>query len=284
MALASEDAPGMPPPPSLALPPCAAGPGAAAGAAPLAALPAEAVSYFTRGSPACPLDAHASGASGDLEGGSEEALRPEEEAHQRLVEEWSGRLGAASAEAQLPLAAVEEAPAVELHAPRLVRATADKIELTCYIQDLEYRLLEYVLEVHSCDGPQGAAPARVYYARLGEQRKVDEVAFEVPSQRPTGQTLWEAGRRYQFRIVGRCVRCSWLPFAPWQVVSEWSEASVISPLPRGAARRRSSWPQRPPPGHEDPPRRQRQRQRQRLLVEGASPTAATRCLMLGASR
>jgi len=168
-----------------------------------------------------------------------ETLRGPEEEHRRLVHKWSDMLRDARPEAHLPVHATQEGLAVDLASPQLQRVSKEILSLTCCVRDLEYRLLEYVIEIRHCDGgPQAAAPARVYYARLGEQRKVDEVAFRVPRRRPSGQTLWVLGGRYQFRIIGRCARCSWLPFAPWQIVSAWSEPELLTHV-RGARRRSS---------------------------------------------
>ena len=36
---------------------------------------------------------------------------------------------------------------------------------------MRFRVSGYVVEVKHCGGPDGAAPARVYYARTVEQRK-----------------------------------------------------------------------------------------------------------------
>jgi len=159
-----------------------------------------------------------------------ERLRRPEAEHKELVEKWSKLLGAADVEAQLDCASMlENAPVVEIKPPVLQKISKAMLQLTSCIHDLEYRIVEYVLEIRDAlGGPQGAAPARVYYARLGEQRKVDEVAFDVPKRRATGQSVWEVGRTYQFRLVGRCSRCSWLPFAPWQVMSEWSDPMLLT--------------------------------------------------------
>lgn len=126
--------------------------------------------------------------------------------------------------------------------PRLKRLTNDVLALTCSITDLEYRLVEYVLEVQHCNGAiRSPAPWRVYYARVGEQRKRDDVTFPVPRRKPCGQVLWEPGGVYQFRLTGRCAYPAQdggfyslrsdgqLP--PRQVVSEWS-ANI--PLPATA--------------------------------------------------
>jgi len=167
-----------------------------------------------------------------------DVLREPEDEHRRLVSQWSCMLHDARNEAQLPARAFEGTLAVDLAAPVLQRVCREKLELMCCVHDLEYRLIEYVIEVRDCEGGrQSAAPARVYFARLGEQRKVDDVAFDVPHRRPTGQSLWEVGGWYQFRIIGRCSRCSWQPLAPWQVTSEWSEPTQL--LHTRSARRRA---------------------------------------------
>lgn len=169
-----------------------------------------------------------------------DALRGPEEEHRQLVDKWSGMLREARSEAQLPSGAFQDSVGVDLSPPVLRRVRKDRLELTSCVQDLEYRVMEYVVEVRECSGgPQSAAPARVYYARLGEQRKIDQVAFDVPRARSTGCELWGLGRWYQFRLVGRCTRCPWQPLVPWQVNSEWSEPVLLT-LPRTSRRRSGS--------------------------------------------
>lgn len=117
--------------------------------------------------------------------------------------------------------------------PQFGRVTGNALELTCRIIDLEYRLVEYVLEVQGCDGvgPRGV-PWRVYYARVGEQRKRDQVRFVVPRLKPCGRPLWEPEGVYQFRLTGRCRRhsASTLPGQlPWQITSGWSARVALPP-------------------------------------------------------
>lgn len=163
-------------------------------------------------------------------GGHAEAvsmLREPEDAHQQLTRKWSRLFESADPKHRLPDVPVHP---LEILPPQVYRVTEDVLELICDITDLEYRLIEYVLEVRRCEGPYGAAPARVYYARVGEQRKVDQVRFEVPRVRQTGgPALWEARGVYQFRLVGRCERCPQLPapVAPWQAASEWSAPAAL---------------------------------------------------------
>merc|ERR1712190_143425 len=113
--------------------------------------------------------------------------------------------------------------------PPRVRHVSDRsIELLCRISDLEYRLVEYVVEIRHCNGPYGAAPSRVYFARLGEQSKVDDVSFAVPRHRGNEmQALWEPHGVYQFRVIGRYKRGIHIPLTSWQVASEWSDPVTV---------------------------------------------------------
>lgn len=170
------------------------------------------------------------------------ALAGLEQEFGQLAEDWSHRmnLGAKDGEAPGDLTGAE----VTLHiaAPKVCRADADELELSCQVTDLEYRLLEYVLEVRNCDRLHpGAPPMRVYYTRQGEQRKVDQVDLTLPRRRDSGQEVWQPGCRHQFRVVGHFARQAWQPLLPWQVLSEWSKPVLIpaareAPL-RGSRRR-----------------------------------------------
>jgi len=164
-------------------------------------------------------------------------LSEPDEAHQRLARQWSRLLKSADLERQIPDVPV---PPLQISPPQVYRVSEDFLELVCDITDLEYRLIEYVLEVRRYDGPWGAAPARVYYARVGEQRKLDQVRFQVPRQRQTGgPALWEPRGVYQFRLIGRCERCPQVPVAPWQVASEWSKPVSLPSSQREHPRRGS---------------------------------------------
>ncbi|CAE7467804.1 secG [Symbiodinium pilosum] len=98
------------------------------------------------------------------------------------------------------------AAALHIEAPILEKVGRDAVELSCHIVDLQFRMSGYVVEVKHCGGPDGAAPARVYYARTVEQRKVELVEFLVPRVRSSGQAVWQQGERYKFRIRGCCER------------------------------------------------------------------------------
>jgi len=175
-----------------------------------------------------PEKAYASEDAGD---GLQEGLAFLE--HQRLIGKWSRLLGPL-AELPDPLVAT-----LDIASPQVQSMCEDALELTCHIRDLESRLLTYVLEVSRWDGPRGAAPFRVYYARTKEQQKLDSVQFLVPRLRPRGPpgatALWEHGGKYRFRITGFYERCLTTPEVPGQVVSEWSEPVLLVLQQRGGA-------------------------------------------------
>jgi hypothetical protein len=159
-----------------------------------------------------------------------ELLQDPVKAHQHLVDEWSGYLGEAGYEEQLPCPE-GWMPSLDLAPPELRSVRRDSLDIVCRIVDLDYRLIEYVVEVRGCGGGRvEAAPARVYFAKSGQQRKIDPVKFSVPRIRGkiwrNGHAyeteIWTHGLAYQFRVTGRCERCPALPEAPWQVASEWS--------------------------------------------------------------
>lgn len=153
-------------------------------------------------------------------------LQDPEEAHERLVQKWSKLLDSSGAEIQLrDLLDV----ALGVEAPELERVGKEALELSCHVTDLEFRITGYVLEVRCCDGPDGAAPSRVYYARSAEQRKLERVQFLVPRLRPNGLPLWEMGGSFRFRVTGCCERGPQrLPARTIrQVTSSWSEAYVL---------------------------------------------------------
>jgi len=153
-------------------------------------------------------------------------LQGSQDEHQRLVLRWSE----AFLSHQLP--EVSPGGPLDLGPPHLRHCCEQAVDLICRVVDLEYRILEYVLEVKCCEGPQAAAPARLYYARMGEQRKVDDVEFTAPRWRPSsGVAVWEPGKAFQFRLTGRCERCplTTLGGTPWQVASAWSDPAVLSP-------------------------------------------------------
>ncbi|CAE7371574.1 unnamed protein product [Symbiodinium natans] len=143
------------------------------------------------------------------------------------------------------------AAALRIQAPVLEKVGHDAVELSCHVVDLQFRVSGYVVEVKHCGGPDGAAPARVYYARTVEQRKVESVEFLVPRIRSSGQAVWQRGERYKFRIRGCCERrLAPEPGAPRQVVSDWSISACLTPQCRHRAssaraariRRLSSFP------------------------------------------
>jgi len=101
------------------------------------------------------------------------------------------------------------------------------LTLCCHVVDLEYRLVEYILEVRCCNGPFGSAPTKIYFARSREQRKQDEVTFNIPRSRSAGVAVWALGNTYRFRIIGRCDRCPSLPKTFQQVNSEWSPPTML---------------------------------------------------------
>ncbi|CAK0824197.1 unnamed protein product, partial [Prorocentrum cordatum] len=168
------------------------------------------------------------------------ALEAEDALHGCLAEAWAHRLDYAGPAARL----LEAGSWLDIDPPELEHVSAESVGVSCVIADLEYRLVEYVLEVRRCDGaPRGGAPLRVYYARTGAQRKVDDVLFEVPRRRPAGVPVWEPGGVYQFRLTGRCCRreMAYLHhpnhsrLVPQQVASEWSRpAPLLPPRPRRA--------------------------------------------------
>eukprot|EP00927_Polykrikos_kofoidii_P043126 TRINITY_DN37196_c0_g2_i1.p1 TRINITY_DN37196_c0_g2~~TRINITY_DN37196_c0_g2_i1.p1 ORF type:complete len:385 (+),score=60.52 TRINITY_DN37196_c0_g2_i1:83-1237(+) len=166
-------------------------------------------------------------------------LRGLVETHEQLVRKWCKLLGDDVIEKQLPddvrLSSLDVAP------PVLRRVRQDGLLLVCSVTDVEYRIIEYILEVRKCGWIQGgAAPSRIYYARMGKQRKVDTVTFPVPRARPCGIAIWNVGDTCQFRVIARCERCPMLPMAPWQVVSDWSEPThlLLRPRDTGMAPRR----------------------------------------------
>jgi len=122
--------------------------------------------------------------------------------HQCLVQEWSDALRAASADRLLA-----EQYSLKVSRPCVECTSEELVEITCKVVDLEFRIVEYVLETLCCEGPLGAAPARLFYGRTGEQRKVDVVNFSVPRWRSTGSSVWQPGKAFKFRIIGRCERC-----------------------------------------------------------------------------
>lgn len=127
--------------------------------------------------------------------------------------------------------------ALDISVPRLQHVRASTLDLVCRVTDLDYRVLEYVLEVRDCTSRTAAAPGRLYYARLGEQRKVDDVTFKVPMHRANGCAVWAFGRSYAFRLTGRCARLPPSHNAPWHVVSSWSEVTPALRMPRKRERR-----------------------------------------------
>eukprot|EP00435_Cladocopium_sp_Y103_P003509 s2943_g1.t1 len=158
--------------------------------------------------------------SGHLE--AAEVLRHPEETHRHLVRAWYKCL---SRGPKVGFDDLIEA-ALLIKAPEVEKVGQDALELCCQVVDLGFRIAGYVVEVKDCRGPSGAAPARVYYARTKEQRKVDEVEFLVPRLRQTsGQAIWQRGGTYQFRLRGCCDRRSAPdPYSLRQVVSDWSPA------------------------------------------------------------
>jgi len=161
-----------------------------------------------------------------------ELLQDRAEEHQSLVKEWSSYCGEAGYETQLPHPE-GWLPSLDLAPPQVRSVRRLSLDLVCRIVDLDYRLIEYVVEVRGCGGGRvEAAPVRVYFVKTGEQRKIDSVKFSVPRTREnvtemprTGENrteIWRHGLTYQFRVTGRCERTPALPEAPWQVTSEWS--------------------------------------------------------------
>merc|ERR1712070_821554 len=75
---------------------------------------------------------------------------------QKLVDKWSWVMLA-----QLPVSDGKEAAGLSLSPPVLRRVRSNDLELRCDIVDLEFRIMEYVVEVHRCSGPCAAAPARL---------------------------------------------------------------------------------------------------------------------------
>lgn len=154
-----------------------------------------------------------------------EVLRQPEETHRHLVRAWYKCL---SRGPEVDFHDLMEA-ALLIKAPIMEKVSKDALELCCHVVDLGFRIAGYVVEVKDCRGPSGAAPARVYYARSSEQRKVDDVEFLVPRLRSTGQAIWRRGGRYQFRLRGCCDRSSAPdPYSLRQVISEWSEATSLT--------------------------------------------------------
>jgi len=153
-----------------------------------------------------------------------QVLKDPEEAHQRLVCKWSKMLDTAGPEVKLSdlLSA-----ALGIEAPELERIGKDAVELSWHITDLEYRVTGYVVEVRRVDGPEGAAPSRVYYARAPEQRKLERVQFLVPRLRTNGLPVWEQSGTFQFRLTGCCDRANQLPRAVRQVSSGWSAPACL---------------------------------------------------------
>lgn len=162
--------------------------------------------------------------SGHLE--AAEVLRHPEETHRHLVRAWYKCLSRG------PKVAFDDLieAALLIKAPEVEKVGQDALELCCQVVDLGFRIAGYVVEVKDCRGPSGAAPARVYYARTKEQRKVDEVEFLVPRLRQTsGQAIWQRGGTYQFRLRGCCDRRSAPdPYSLRQVVSDWSVALSLT--------------------------------------------------------
>lgn len=167
-----------------------------------------------------------------------EVLREPVDDHDMRVEKWTNMMHSAGLlDVQLPGSWM---PSLDLAPPELLRVRFDDLELSCLITDLEYRLIEYVVEARSCCGPKSAPPARLYYARMGAQRKMDTVMFRIPRARKSGIPIWCHGGAYQFRVNGRCERSATMPLAPWQVASEWS--SPVRVLANGRKLSRSSSP------------------------------------------
>jgi len=147
-----------------------------------------------------------------------QVLQDPEEAHQRLVCKWAKMLDGG------PEVKINELlnAAIVLQAPDVERIGKSAVELSCHVTDLEFRITGYVMEVRRSDGPDGAAPARVYYARASEQRKLERVQFLVPRLRSNGLPVWEVGGTYQFRVTGCCERAPQQLMLPRQVSSSWS--------------------------------------------------------------
>lgn len=152
-------------------------------------------------------------------------LQEAQQTHAQQVSDWRRFLSTADTSGQLQLRCGDflESLPLDVGSPVLVRISKDSVHVVSKIADLEYRIIEYVLEVRSCGTPPGAAPSRIYYARRSEQRKLDMVEFQVPRLRSTGFPIWCHGHLHQFRIVARCERHPEHPELPWQVVSPWSE-------------------------------------------------------------
>lgn len=152
------------------------------------------------------------------------------DAHKRLVQKWSRRLLEASWTAEWPPCAADWVPALDVAPPVVRGASWDAADLACDVTDLEDMLVEYVVEARQCvRGRVAAAPARMYYARMGTQRNVDTISFAVPRTRPTGIEIWRPGYLYQFRVTGRVERDPAQPVEPWQVASEWSKPTKLMP-------------------------------------------------------
>jgi len=169
-------------------------------------------------------------------------LRDPEEEHRERVSKWSRRIlppcrslaGMQDVDAMV----APDTPSLDLGPLQVLHVSGSWVELVALVTDLEYRLLEYVLEVrHFSGGREGAAPVRVYYARVGKQRKVDQVKFKVPRLRPNGHTVWERGEEYQFRLIGRAQRSVQDPCAARRALSSWSEPALM--VTRGRPSRKS---------------------------------------------
>eukprot|EP00931_Biecheleriopsis_adriatica_P074660 TRINITY_DN48671_c0_g1_i1.p1 TRINITY_DN48671_c0_g1~~TRINITY_DN48671_c0_g1_i1.p1 ORF type:complete len:496 (-),score=69.19 TRINITY_DN48671_c0_g1_i1:64-1518(-) len=190
------------------------------------------------------------------EAGHEDAtlvLQGPEDSHVHLVCKWNDILETGGPDVTLSdlLSGV-----LTIEAPAVEKIGKDAVEVRSRVTDLEYRVSGYVVEVRRADGPCGAAPARVYYARAPEQRKLERVQFLVPRLRSNGVALWQLGEAYQFRVTGCCERlASQLPVTTRQVASEWSVPCLLSrckksgrpaSCSRGRGRRRSQsrphWP------------------------------------------
>ncbi|CAE7261491.1 FCSK [Symbiodinium sp. CCMP2592] len=161
----------------------------------------------------------------------------QQETHRQLMRSWNP---CSQKQPEVKLSDLLAA-ALCIQAPVLEKVGRDAVELSCHIVDLQFRVSGYVVEVKHCGGPDGAAPARVYYARTVEQRKVEFVEFLVPRMRSSGQAVWQRGERYKFRIRGCCERrLAPEPGAPRQVISDWSIAAcglrlaTWSSLPQGS--------------------------------------------------
>lgn len=165
-------------------------------------------------------------------------LQDPEEAHQRLVCKWADMLETGGPEVSV---ADLLTASLAVQAPEIERVGKDAVELSCHVTDLEYRITGYVVEVRRTDGPDGAAPARVYYARAPEQRKLERVQFLVPRLRSNGLAVWTCPDACQFRVTGCCERVrQQLPCTARQVSSEWSEVACMQPLRCKSCKKASS--------------------------------------------